>query len=639
MCRVWGLCLLLCACGEPTPVVPQLAPVIPVVDAGAPAAPRAQGQLERPSGQVTLERRGQARPAKQEPLYVGDAIDTGPDGSAVLRFGGDRVVELGPDGRFVVEREGEGVALNVTSGLVLTRVRESKGAAPAERGDVLLTIATPFGLTRIGAAEVQVKVDPQTADVDVRFGEIALVTSAGETKTVRAGEKGALGAPRELPPIPMEIVAASGRAELKKKDSARFVAINPRAAPAVAAGDTLRVKDGRVTLTPQGSQAQLTAVKGTEVRVSEVNARGSALELTSGQLEVSAPVKQVTRVAVAPGLYLVSDLGGQFTVRRTGAGFDVDALTGDVRLEREGAAAAQVQAGGHASVPLQGTGARVTEASREAVALPPRPVRLYHSGLRAISLTWDGVMDGDARVQVASDGEFKKVVRDGVVHGGFLNVPALSSGAWFWRVFDGETEKARGQVSFAPEPKSADLSRLQNEVRESAETTSIYFQDRDKPPAVTLVWKLADGAAKSTVRVYREGELEKPMVERTVAAERLALPENSLGEGRYRWSVTPLDAGGRELRGGRLNKLQLVFDNAVPSLLIKSPRNGESVGKTARVAGVAPIGSRLQVNGRPITLDAHAGFDAEVVPQGGRVVFRLLQPSGESWTVRTVRAR
>jgi hypothetical protein len=120
----------------------------------------------------------------------------------------------------------------------------------------------------------------------------------------------------------------------------------------------------------------------------------------------------------------------------------------------------------------------------------------------------------------------------------------------------------------------------------------------------------------------------------------VSLPENSLGEGRYLWSVTPLDAKGGELKGGRMNKLHMTFDNGVAALSIKTPKNGDPGGRSVKTSGVVPVGSKLFINGRAVELDEHARFDASVSPlPGGRLVYRLVTGGAESWTVRTVRGK
>lgn len=633
--------LALAACGGDPPK-----PAPPAADASVPAVVKKKslGQLEAPQGTVTLEREGKKRPAAAEALYPGDVIETGEDSSAQLRFSGDRVVELGADGRFELDVDGTGVMMNVARGLVLTRVKATPGN---EEGDVLLTISTPFGLTRIGAAELSMKVDDSSADVEVKLGEIELVSKSGEVTKVGAGKKGLLGAARELPEIALTVVTSTGRGELKAKNAKAFVAINPKKPPALKAGDVVRVKEGKLSLAPEGSSTRLALLKGAEVGIVE-SRRGpgreaTALDVKKGELEVSAPKGQSTRVAVAGGITLVSDLGGQYALRRTGSGFEVDALAGDVTIEREGQPATVVPGGQSASVPLKGGAAAVRAASREGVVLPSRQgLRVYHQSLKQVSLSWDdaGAANEKWRVQVASDPAFTNLVRDGVVHDNFLTVPVPPKGAWYWKVFKGDLEHAKGGATFAPEPRSQDLSRLKNVVPEGAETTTIFFQDRDKPPVVTFTWGKEDAAAKYAVKVYREGQLGSPVAERAVSESQVSLPENTLLEGKYLWSVTPLDAKGGELKGGRMNKLHMVFDNAVSSLSIKSPRNGDPGGKSVSAVGVAPVGSKLFINGKSVPLDEQARFDTTVSPAvGGRIIFRLLHNGAEIYTVRTVRGR
>lgn len=634
---------VLVGCGGESPKPP----VVPeVVDAGV-AAPKkkALAQAEGPGGEVTLERDAKKRPLTAEALYALDVIETGAEGTVNLRFANDRVVELGPEGRFELQTDGSGLSLNVLQGLVLTRIN----ATPQkEEGDVLVTIATPFGLTRIGGAELSVKVAGETADVDVKLGEIELVPKNGESTRVAAGKKGSLGKVRELPEIALTVVVAgtAGKAEYKAKDAKTFVLINPKKAPALKNGDTVRVKEGRFSLAPDGSSTRVALLKGAEVGIVEAR-RGSsgdvtALDVRKGDVEVVAPAGQTTRLGVATGVALVSE-GGQFNLRRTGTGFEVESLAGDVIIERDGEASATVPGGQSATVPLKGAAA-VRDGAKEQVVLPARGVKLFHTGLKRLTVQWDDDGSKEWHFQLATDPSFANPVRDGLVRDAFASIPALPKGSWFWRVYKGpnkgQGEYAKGQIFFAPEPRTSDLSRLQNVVKAGAETTTILFQDKDKPPVVTFSWGKEEGAAKYDVKVYREGQLGTPVATRTVSESSMSLPENTLGEGKYLWSVTPLDAKGSELKGGRMNKLHMLYDNAVNALLIKTPQNGDAGGKTVHTSGVVPVGARLFVNGHPVELDAQARFDASVAPMpGGRLVYRLVTGAGESWTIRTVKAK
>jgi len=616
-----------------------------VVDAGpVVAAKKSLASLDSPVGTVTLERGPDKRAAKAEPLYAGDVIDTGDDGTALLRFGQGRVVELGPAGRYELNADGSGLALNVLEGGVLTRFKPAAAPANGGDGDVLMSIGTPYGLTRLGTAELSIKLGDGAANVDVTLGEVEMVSKSGEVTKLGAGKKGFLGQVRELPEIALTIVVSQGRAELKAKDTRTFVAINPKKPPALKEGDVVRVKDGRFAMAPEGSQTRVALLKGAEVGI--VGARKgaqkdeTALDVQKGELEVVAPPNQETRLGIAPGLTLVSDLGGQFNLRRTGQGFEVDALAGDVAIEREGEAKVVVPGGQSASVPLK-TGAPAVKANpREGVVLPGRAVRLFHTGLKRVAVSWDD--DGqtkDWRFQLSTDPNFSTLVRDGVVHDNFANVPALPRGAWYWRVLKGSEEVEKGSVVFAPEPKSVDLSRVKNVVPAGSETTTIHFQDKDKPPVVTFTWAREEGAAKYTVRVYREGNFSSTVAERTVAETEASLPENTLAEGNYSWSVTALNAKGEEFKSGRMNKLHMTFDNGVAGLNIKTPRNGEALGKGGTTSGVVPVGSRLFINGKSVDLDGQGRFEVAVTPIGGRLVYRLVTGGAESWTVRAVRAK
>lgn len=631
--------IALASCGDPAPQ-PRSAPP---PDASAPAPQRKSlGQLEGLQGTVTLDREGRKLVASPGAVYAQDVIETGADGSALLRFSGDRVVELGPDGRYEVDLDGSGAKLNVVRGLVLTRVKATPD--PDVASSVLVTISTPFGLTRVGSAELTVRVGSGAAEVDVRLGEVELVSVNGVTTKLSEGRNGLLG---EIPETELSVMGAGGRAELKARGGKNFAAINPKNLPSFKVGDVVRVKEGPFSLGPKGSATRFSLLTGAELTLGQ-SRKGSSREATAfdvrkGGLEISAPQGQSTRVVVADGVTLVSDLPGQYLLRKTGSGFELDALAGDVTVERDSGPSTLVPGGQSASISLKGP-TEVRPASKESLVLPSRTgLRVYHQGLKQVTLSWDdgdGARTQDWRVELAADPAFARMARQGIVHDNFLTVPVPAKGGWYWRVWKGEKEHAKGQVSFAVEPRFQDLSRLKNVVPEGPDTTTIFFQDKDKPPVVTFTWNREEMAVRYAVKVYREGQLAVPVAERTEADTRVSLPENTLVEGKYLWSVTPLDSKGAALKGGRMNKLHMVFDNAVVALTINSPRNGEVGGKSVQAAGIAPVGSRLFINGKPITLDEQARFDTSVAPlPGGRIIFRLLHGGAEVYTVRTVRNR
>lgn len=621
---------------------PQPLPVL--VDAGgvARAVPETLGKLEALTGSVFVERQGHRSPASVGPVYIGDVFETGVDGTGLIRLMG-RDLELSPEGAFELLRDGQEVVLKVRRGLVLTRMRASPVAGEPAGESVRLTLSSPFGLTRVGAAELSMKVDAESAEVDVRMGEVELIPQSGDALTLSAGKKGTLGSPRMLDEMELKVIVSSGRFELKAAGAPRFVPVNLKKWSALKAGDVVRVKEGRLNVAPADSQTRFAFLKGTEAVVGEAR-RGDKKETTSldvlrGEVEVDAPQGQTTRVSPGMGLTLQSDVGGQYTLRKTASGFEVNALAGDVSLQRVGEAPVLVGGGEGAAVAAGGQ-VLLQKAVASPVLVPAKKaVRVYHSGLHAVSLSWDDDEHvKDWRVQVASDAAFTQVVRDGVVHRNFVNVPAPQRGQWFWRVWKGEEEYAAGRATFAPEPQAGELSRLKNMVREGAEVTTIFYQDKDKPPAVTFTWARDEAAIKYAVKVYRDGSLSEPLIERVVSDAQLSLPDNRLVEGQYWWSVVPLDAQGVELRGGRMNKLQMIFDNAVEALRITAPRSGEPFHSVVRAAGIVPVGSRLSINGKAIPLDEQARFDAKVNPlSDGQIVFRLVHGGVETYTVRTLK--
>jgi hypothetical protein len=205
---------------------------------------------------------------------------------------------------------------------------------------------------------------------------------------------------------------------------------------------------------------------------------------------------------------------------------------------------------------------------------------------------------------------------------------------------DHSTEVDKGWAAFAPEPPQKDLARLRNEVQDGADRSAIYYQD--KPPAVTFTYAPEEGASEYRVQVYKADALDKPVVDRKTGETKLPLEAGALSEGSYVWSVTPLDPKGAELRGGKFNKMEIVYDNSVPNLVITSPRNGEGARSAMHAAGVAPVGARLYVNGKPADLDDKNRFDMEVSPVGRPpvVIFRVSRPpASDTITVRTLRRR
>jgi hypothetical protein len=175
------------------------------------------------------------------------------------------------------------------------------------------------------------------------------------------------------------------------------------------------------------------------------------------------------------------------------------------------------------------------------------------------------------------------------------------------------------------------------EVAETGLKAVVYFQS--VLPEITFVYPAKEGAAQYRLRVYKADDLKNPVWQREEKEVRSTIPAGKLGEGTYLWYAAGLSPQGTELAGGRMNKLEMIYDNSRRSLAIARPRQGERVGKVVEASGVAPIGSKLTLNGRAASLDGKGRFKVSV-PSSPFLVFRLMtDDGGESYWVRQVRSR
>jgi hypothetical protein len=621
-----------------------------------PLAPKPVATLEVTFGQVTLERGDQRMAVLGADLFVKDAVETAAESEAKVGFDQGRHVELGENARLVISEDRTGLLVEVQRGFVLTGVPNDAAA----RGGVSLAILTPFGLTRLGegGGEVAVRVGGEEAMVEVRLGTIEVVTREGKVAQASAGDRVHLSpgkieilarTPAEaLPTVillqPVKLVLSSGAAEVQKKGSRGWRALS--AATPVEAGDAVRARAARARLGLLGGHSRLDLERGAELVVEGAAANDgeeeARLGLRAGELGLQLARQKKGRVVLGEEVALESESGGYFSVRRTRDGLEVAAVAGDARIVR-GSQSEALPAGSQARIGLRAGGkVSVREGAAGELALPTRlGVQVFHAGLEQATLTWRGEKSRDYLVQLASDARHEHPLLEGVVHGPEITVPVPRRGALHWRVLeaDGTTVVDRGSATFAPEPAVKDLERLRNEVPDGKEKTTIYYQD--KPPAVTFTFASQEAAASYRLAVYRKGALTAPVAERTSAELRIPLEAGALSEGSYVWLVTAVGRAGEELGGGgRMNQLELVYDNSVPSLFIRSPKNGDRVAARVRTQGVAPVGSRLFVNGKAAALDDKSRFDEEVAPAGSppALIYRLVRPGAADVVyVRTLR--
>ncbi len=633
------LCLLALGCPE----APEPKPSV-VVDASVPAPAKADAQLTKAVGTITLTRKGVAGPATLGDLFLGDIVETGPDGDGVVRFTDGHELELGANGHFEIGTDADGLVLNVGSGLVISRVVGDLSLDDKLR----LSVLTPYGLVRLGRSEVKIGVGGENANVDVVTGSVQIVSRGGASMTVTAGDLSVLS--REgvtkgnrtvrLEPLQIELAAISGRVDVKKKDAKVFTQINAKKLPELEAGDSLRVTYGSATVQPKGSGAKLVMAPNSEVGIGEVQTGSGledvALEMRKGAMTVNMPLGTKRKLHPGDGYTLSVNDGAQFSIARSKTGLDINTVVGEVVVEHDSMETVTTHASQITRLSSKG-GAVVTDLAKESLLIPSHQgLKVFHPNVGQAALVWPGEAGTVFHIIVGTEPTLAAPFIDGTTKHAWLNVNLPARGSLYWRVLAGETEVAKGSASCAPERAGSELQRLRNEVPEGAEKTVIYYQD--KPPAVTFLWRAPEPApAEYRLQVYREGALDKPIEQREVKATTVQLPENALGEGSYLWSVTPLDAKGNAIAGGRMTKLEMVYDNAVAELIIKTPRNGDPNGPTVPVSGVAPFKMKVSANGNLLVLDEKARFSSKVVPVAGRVVFRSLGEGGEQMIVRVLR--
>ena len=120
-------------------------------------------------------------------------------------------------------------------------------------------------------------------------------------------------------------------------------------------------------------------------------------------------------------------------------------------------------------------------------------------------------------------------------------------------------------------------------------------------------------------------------IDKRVNENKAIVESGALAEGSYLWSAVATLNSGAEASGGRMNKMDIVFDNSVTRLVLTSPKEGQRGGNAV---GIAPLGARLSLNGKPVSLDDSGRFSAPV-PSGSAAIFKLTTREGaDSYWVR-----
>lgn len=603
-------------------------------DPGGANSASAGAQVEDQVGEVVITRDRVTRPLTLEALRLGDGLSVGAKGAVGIRFKDGWRVEMGPEARMVLRGTDGLTVLEVTRGIVLARLKEG------DRARSYLTILTPFGFARVGPqpSEATLSVGTDAVEVTTGSGSVEFVARSGGTVATQAGERLRVsmdGVERLSPRAPTRVPTAAWvvprgpRGVVEARKGSGIWKTVPRSGQALEVGDAVRVRDGEASVQWEGTQIKAIGGDGSEWVLGPAGSTQgrseASLELLHGGLDLSlADPRSRLRVS---GLELDAEAPAQLRVAQGKSGLEVVAIAGDLMARSRGVER-PLEAGGRATLPANAA-LRTQRAEKPVVTIPSRAsVRVFKAGehgLDEAALSWDGP-SGDYDVVVATEPTFKDPIVSGRVHNPWVRVPVPSRGGLYWRVTSATGEAvAKGSATFLqdePTAPGAEIERVRTEVKDGGEATTLFFQER--PQGMIFTYGAEPRATSYRIQIFALRSLSRPVVELNSKGTAANLAEGALGEGRYAWSVTPLSASGEELRGGRMNRLTLSRDPSVSALTIRSPQNGAASSSRVQVAGAAPTGTQLQVNGKPVSLDGKGRFESWVAPMGDPplVVFR-----------------
>ena len=662
---------------EPAPVSPSpSAPAAPShAESGGPED-GATAVVIAASGQVDwVDGAGERRAVVPGAALGAGSLVTGTGSRVRVRLSDGRQFELSPEGEVRLQASAGGLSLRIERGRILARVPEGAGAGTRTRdgSSVVLEISTPFGVTRLGPgeSEVGVSIEQDRVRVVVALGNVAFVDSRGKRLELGAnqsievsvggvrliaggrspgGSAGGADNPAAEPkaearPVPSgftDLMSELGKLRIRSKRGSFRFARRAR----VEVGTAFQVATrGRARLVGKGLKARLgSRASGRFVAEAPAARRRAALHLEAGSLWALLEAGAVLPLAGSDGarVHLAANETASVRVVGSRTAPTVHVLLGQVTLSRgtESLALPSGQAARVRPGPL-----RATQSGRPDIALPAIKRLAVHShGLELAELAWPPNLWspglGDVEVKVALDADFEDLLFAGRGHRPYLEVPVPPGrGVLYWRVLARSGGRAAtGAARFAPDRGHSllDLSGPKNLVFESRTMTTVHFQGA--LPALTFSFDEKPGAVRYRLQVFAAGALDTPLVDRVVKEALCPLRAGDLPEGQYLWQALAMDASGRRLGDGRTNRLEIVYDNALSTLAIRSPKPNQRVaGSKVAVSGVAPVKSRLFVNGKPVPLDDKGRFDLEL-ERAQAFVFRLVEGRGqERFWIRRLR--
>jgi hypothetical protein len=613
--------------------------------------------------------------AKGQFVQIGARLETGADGTITLatRNGGRLTIKPNSVVHFRSGQQGRKLSLELTEGSILgtgSKVEASE-----------LTIVVGQRKVRLGAsAKATIVASGEGAQagkpvVVVSYGNAVVEGPGGDTQPVVAGGIMVLTAPAKPDAAPPKPDAGAADAEVVT------------AAPMVF---FLRsVGRGAIMVKPPGARRFKRVRRGRWMEVSP----GTRIKLGRRAKMVFGHEKGKGTLFAGPGLMLVTEgtddkqgsnlkhLKGEIRLSdagkagKAGASFTIDGVTitpkvsykrVDVRIRRKGpgkvvvvvnAGQAELKSKDRTLTLEAGMDASINGGKVVGPRLPPQaPFQVRHMGTvrvfvndpkMPVTFRWKKG-DGAPKtlVQVSRRASLARPLFADVITRNTLTLTGVGRGSVFWQVrpvdgsgAPGKPEKGRLILVRDTSYRSLkNYKRPKNTIHESYGNTTVFYQNR--LPTFTFKWRAVDGASKYSLKVFREQNLGKPLVNVSTRTTSAQLKPGKIGEGTYLWYAAGRAADGSLVRALKSWKLLVRYDNATPDIQIVHPRNGLRVGAgSIEVKGIAIPGSQVFVNGAAATMDKAYRFSHSVALRPGTnyIRFRVVVPRrGSSFYIRRV---
>ena len=574
------------------------------------------------------------RPATEgQPVLVGDGVRTATRSSAVVLFDDGSRLRLKPETELTLSGlEGE---FDLLLGEGSIDVEAAPGRGTAFR--LMFGKTNEMVVLREGRAEL--KIEEDGVHIQMIMGQ-AVIHGDGEAKPLLAGKSFLLsiGKAQIVGRESLETTLRDRRraSRIKAPESRRF--LRPKKSSlALQPGTTVRTaKMGGVELLDPAGGRVLLGPRSTarfEGTFKTRTGREGQLRLDRGQARVvlrrdgGSGATQEVVTPMASVKTSAAGLTADVTVLAQANSTKVVVHTGQAEIHAADKMVT-IKAGQMLQVGPKGFKA-------DPSALPPARLRaqegkkthiFFDRKIQQIRLSWKADADERSDLEVSAKEDFSELFLREPVVGPEFNLHRRDHPTLFWRVVRADgTTGATGSLRYERDPFSkARADAATNVVPDTGIKTTVVFQG--KVPALTFKWQAHGDAASYLVQVFSEDELEKPVLTQHAKKTRLILPAGKLSEGTYFWYQLAQDADGKELKASQMNKLVLIFDNAVRLLRIDSPHPGQRAkGGQMQVTGLAPVGAKLTVNGKLVSVSADGRFSRALsgVGRGAVLVFRL----------------